>query len=1235
MSYKHVKLDKIVAGTEQRIFKTKILDIPDSEVEQTTSGEINVGIVHDVSDQVKYHEFDTVFYGEFSSELKTISKINGDSIYDGNLLHFNEVNSDYITNRPEERYSTSSLLDVSIYNTSFSNWFKNKTIDYQKDEEKMKDERVTYFPKHLDMPIDISLSEGRAYMLSPLNTERYTNLVQCSANLVYKSYEMNAKYKPNYTNSFSEFMSKPFYYAEDNAVPIYDMSFSTFQTINLGSHKNAIEWLEKWNLTKDEISSQIIFDSETNKSGIAVKDSYDSILLQELLEQLECGEFSYLYSSSTIKNIIYDLFARIDVNSILRMIQPFGSITKVRNKVVSDFLTNKVLSSDFKIQQEFIDRAFNEKQENAFLTNSLPHNAIFITNTAEQLNFYKTVNNELKSKLSDALAAANPPSAYLDFMYLKNNQNPHYDFDLNIESPNNISLNTFKIYTDTEGYVNNTTDNPMDSYITPYDDDQSAEFNEKYDFDGTASIQFNSSSKYNNVTNKARTNSILQYGSERDEEFAKSDSSYAENYQTRLKRKIPDYMSVFTHRHISTNKIYNVGEVTGLRNYIHAGQITGTGKIWLSYKYAVNYDQLFMDSFAETFIPPFKVYNLQRYENHMEQSVPGMVRYEGENNVKYMKQSGLPCPYRITNNDFQEMTGCNLPLSASCRGYCPFPTSGQCGVYGKGQYANEYYPEGVTWTFSDYKESKDIVEESLSGFNKINNEWFVMQAPTNLNDELVLETITDINVADDIEVYFLNKTFGNADESLEQTLQHFKNELSAHTNLRFKSLYQGFGGYIDNKMVKYPEYILTKSDLVSSHIISEIKPASSYFTSLKQYVIKMKDKSSNINMSELLSSTYLSEFLSGYLDMTSGDFVYTDDFTKNGVEKFTTMLENLTYSDMLINYSKNKELSSFLFHTISEFENEGDTVVTAMIDEQIISSTLSDIYVTNIGEFIIDQISSYPLKNQIIMKNLLYNNFVISETSPFNGPHTIPNGSIINAYKVTGSNGKIDEISANKVDSLTKDDMVVMRIKNWWSNTAYCSGQMKIRQKDPITIENYTKNPLFLKLFNTISNFDHVERVKGLFKYQQNDIKKSNIYSLRLTNSGLNPANDISEEAYAPFKYLLENDFYKLSSAERSLYTSYYWSDIKLHHNAWINELVDCIIDNNSIGISNEDQFKLYIDTQLNQNIKIFVFDTEKSNKLNKTREELRQIIEEAIKASVKRYMPVHTSLWKIMYSGK
>ena len=101
------------------------------------------------------------------------------------------------------------------------------------------------------------------------------------------------------------------------------------------------------------------------------------------------------------------------------------------------------------------------------------------------------------------------------------------------------------------------------------------------------------------------------------------------------------------------------------------------------------------------------------------------------------------------------------------------------------------------------------------------------------------------------------------------------------------------------------------------------------------------------------------------------------------------------------------------------------------------------------------------------------------------------------------------------------------------------------------------------------------------------------------------------------------------------MYTSYYWNDIKLYHNAWINELITCIVNNNSIGINNKDDFELHMSIQLNQNAKIFVFDTEKSNKLNATREELRQIIEEAIRTSVKRYMPVHTNLWKIMYSGK
>lgn len=1236
MSYKHIKLDKIVAGTEQRIFKTNLLDVSDNEIEQVSGGMINTEIVHDVDDQVKYHELDTMFFGEYSSELKTTSKIDGNIVYDANLIHFNELNADYITNKPSEKYSTSSFFDVSIYNTSFSNWFKLKTIENQKDTAKMADERVTYFPKHLDMPIDVALSEGRAYFLSPLNTERYTNLVQCSTNIVYRLFGMQATFKPNYEDAFHDYMSRSFYYAEDDAVPIYDMSFSTIQTINLGSHEDAQNWLLNWNITRPEISSLIIFDSNTNESGPNAIDTYDSIMLQSLLYQLEHGEYQYLYSTSTIKNILYDLFARIDVNSILRMIQPHGVVTKARDILVSSFINNKILSSDFKLDSEFINRSLTEKQTNTFLTNSLPHNAIFITNTNEEINFYRTSDNTIKSKLSDFDAAVHIPSAYFDFMYLKNNQNPHYDYDLNVENPN-ISLSDFKIYTDTKGYVEDTSLHPMSSYVNPYTNDQSNYFNKKFDFDGTASIMFNSSSKYNIVTNKERTIDILNYGIEKDNESASLDNEYAENHPTRLSKKTNDYLSVFEHRHVNTNKIYNIGEILGLRNYIRSGQITGLGKIWLSYKYSITYDQLFMDSFVESFTSPFKVYNLQRYENHFEQLVPGLVLYEGENNVKYMKKAGTACPYRVTGEEFQQVVGCNLPVSADCRGYCPFPTRGQCGVFGTGEFVNEYYPEGVTWSFNDYKESKDMIEESLSGFDRINDEWFVMKSPNNLSNKLVLETATDIDVADDIEIYFLNENFGSSDKSLEETLNDFKNELSAHTSIRFKSMFQGFGGYVDNKEgnVLYPEYILTNSDLISTHIITENRVASSYFTTVKQYILNMPSKTGNTNFGELLSTTYMSEFLSSYLNDSNGNLIYDETYTENTKDEFKTMLSSLTYSDMLFNFSENKALSSFLYHTVSEFENEGDTIVSTYINDELVSSTLSDIYNSNLGIYILDQISSYPIKNQILNKNLIYNNFVISPTSPFNGPHTIPAGTVVKAYKIVGENGKIISISDNKVEEFSDNDMVVMRIKNWWSDSAYCNGQFHIRQKDPITIENYQENPLFVKLFNTISNFDHVECVKGLFKYQQNDIKKSNIYSLRLTNSGLNPANDISSEAFAKFKYLIENDYYALSYANRSLYTAYSWQDIQKNHPTWISELIECIIGNNSLNITSENDFILYMNTSINQDTRIFVFDQTKADNLNNVRQELREIVEDAIKDSIKRYMPVHTNLWKIMYSGK
>lgn len=51
-------------------------------------------------------------------------------------------------------------------------------------------------------------------------------------------------------------------------------------------------------------------------------------------------------------------------------------------------------------------------------------------------------------------------------------------------------------------------------------------------------------------------------------------------------------------------------------------------------------------------------------------------------------------------------------------------------------------------------------------------------------------------------------------------------------------------------------------------------------------------------------------------------------------------------------------------------------------------------------------------------------------------------------------------------------------------------------------------NDNFKKVLNIVSNYDYVERNFGFFKYQQENLHKSNIYSIKLSNSGLNPEND-------------------------------------------------------------------------------------------------------------------------------
>lgn len=74
--YKRLKLDKFVAGKEQRIFKT-------TTIKQAITQK-------------------DVFYGEYSTSKLVDVKIKDNTLLSGDLINFHDINCDYITNRPDK-----------------------------------------------------------------------------------------------------------------------------------------------------------------------------------------------------------------------------------------------------------------------------------------------------------------------------------------------------------------------------------------------------------------------------------------------------------------------------------------------------------------------------------------------------------------------------------------------------------------------------------------------------------------------------------------------------------------------------------------------------------------------------------------------------------------------------------------------------------------------------------------------------------------------------------------------------------------------------------------------------------------------------------------------------------------------------------------------------------------------------------------------------------------------------
>jgi hypothetical protein len=302
-------------GLEQRVFKVSTFEIISGANTENTENKFNLS--NSLSSTLKQTD---IFYGDYTSE-KFATNINTQQVISSNLINFHSVNADYIINRPDKN----KILSI---NTAVSYWFNVSAYNSQFDKEKNKDERISFFPTFINTPIDIAYSRNKSYFLLPISTQKYFNVVQPNLTLKQRLNGPAALLKNNYAKMFKHYWSQPTYTSEDNSIPIYDLNFSWIQTINLGTHANVIEFLNKHNLlhfkflstdqsTIYNLSSFVIFNNETNRTD---STNGTCILVEQLLNILT--QNIYIFNLETCKNIIQDLIAQLDVNDMVRLLSP-------------------------------------------------------------------------------------------------------------------------------------------------------------------------------------------------------------------------------------------------------------------------------------------------------------------------------------------------------------------------------------------------------------------------------------------------------------------------------------------------------------------------------------------------------------------------------------------------------------------------------------------------------------------------------------------------------------------------------------------------------------------------------------------------------------------------------------------------------------------------------------------------------------------------------------------------
>ena len=278
------------------------------------------------------------------------------------------------------------------------------------------------------------------------------------------------------------------------------------------------------------------------------------------------------------------------------------------------------------------------------------------------------------------------------------------------------------------------------------------------------------------------------------------------------------------------------------------------------------------------------------------------------------------------------------------------------------------------------------------------------------------------------------------------------------------------------------------------------------------------------------------------------------------------------------------------------------------------------------------------VNNAVKTNNKFYiDGLEIPENCPFNYKHIIKSGT-----KLTGLDWKTKQIS----NVLKSDQSVIFKVKSWFSDTVYCTGDIKFKV---ISLDD--ESNILPQVLSAVSYYDFVERNKGFFKYQQENLHKSNIYSIKLTNTRLNPANDKQlNKYYNLYSFVnhllieLKNSFIETQNNQYILiFNGLKFTDVTYDYNKNI-----FIFVNYDTDINSDNGFSLFslndVATILNYKIvyniseefqEAYNIDDEKEIvKENTIKNDMRKILETAIRNSVQEYMPADTTLWKIIYSG-